>query len=242
MELTEFIAATLAVIAGSVVQVASGVGGGFIIVPLLAWLDIGLVPAPLLFASLSLSGLMAAREWHAVDWRQVPFILGGLVPGSIFGAWILVSVPLDELGIVFGCVILLAIIVTASGWHIPLNRVTSALTGALSGAMGTSSGIGAAPMALLYQDQPRAQIRATLAVLYTGGTLIMLAILFSFGKFGIAGMRSGLLLVPGFVLGYWLANRWTPDVASGQARIAVLIVSGAAAIALIVRSFGVGPI
>jgi len=67
MELIDFIAATLAVIAGSVVQVASGVGGGFIIVPLLAWVDIGLVPAPLLFASLSLSGLMAAREWHAVD-------------------------------------------------------------------------------------------------------------------------------------------------------------------------------
>lgn len=236
MELTDFITATLAVIAGSVVQVASGVGGGFIIVPLLAWLDIGLVPAPLLFASLSLSGLMAAREWHAVDWRQVPFILGGLVLGSIFGAWILASVPLDELGIVFGGVILLAIIVTTSGWHIPLNRITSILTGALSGAMGTSSGIGAAPMALLYQNQTRAQMRATLAVLYSGATLIMLTILSGFGKFGFDGIRSGLLLVPGFLLGYWLANRWTQDVGRGHARIAVLVVSGAAAIALILRS------
>jgi len=82
----EFLAATLAVIAGSIVQVASGVGGGFIIVPLLAWIDIGLVPAPLLFASLSLSGLMAAREWHAIDWQYIPIILIGLLPGSLFGA------------------------------------------------------------------------------------------------------------------------------------------------------------
>ncbi len=236
MPLTDFIAATLAVIAGSVVQVASGVGGGFIIVPLLAWIDISLVPAPVLFASLSLSGMMAVREWHAVDWRYVPIILIGLLPGSLFGAWILASVHIDNLGMVFGCVILFAITVTASGWRIPLNRVTGALTGALSGVMGTSSGIGAPPLALLYQDQAAGRIRATLAILYTGATLIMLVMLFSFGEFGADDIRSGLLLVPGFLLGYWLAFRWTLKVSRGRARVGVLLVSGVAAVALILRS------
>jgi len=232
----EFIAATLAVIAGSVVQVASGVGGGFIIVPLLAWIDLSLIPAPLVFASLSLSSLMAMREWQAVDWRHIPVILGGLLPGSLFGAWVLASIPLDDLGIVFGAVILLAIIVTVSGWHIPLNRVTGALTGTLSGAMGTSSGIGAPPLALLYQDQPGARIRATLAALYTGASLIILAMLFGFGKFNADDVWSGLLLMPGFVLGYWLANRWTPHIDQRHSRLAVLLVSGTAAAALIIRS------
>jgi len=232
----EFIAATLAVIVGSVIQVTSGVGGGFVIVPLLAWIDLSLVPAPLIFASLSLSGLMAVRERHAVDWQQIPLILGGLVPGSLLGAWVLTSVSLDKLGIVFGNVILLAIMVAASGRHIPVNRVTCVLTGALSGTMGTSSGIGAPPLALLYQDQPGARIRATLAVLYSGASLIMLTILFVFGRFGADDVQSGLLLMPGFVLGYWLANRWTPHIDRGHARIAVLLVSGAAAVALILRS------
>lgn len=236
MSSAEFIVATLAVIAGSIVQVASGVGGGFIIVPLLAWIDIGLVPAPLLFASLSLSSLMAAREWQAIDWRYIPVILSGLMPGSLLGAWILASVHIDNLGIVFGSVILFAIIVTASGRHIPLNRVTGALTGALSGTMGTSSGIGAPPLALLYQNQPAAQIRATLATLYTGATLIMLVMLFSFGEFGTDDVRSGLLLIPGFLLGYWLALFWVPKVSRGRARAAVLLVSSAAAVALILRS------
>ena len=236
MSPADLIAATLAVIAGSVVQVASGVGGGFIIVPLLAWIDIRLVPAPLVFASLALSGLMALREWHAVDWRHIPTILAGLAPGSLFGAWFLASVPLDDLGLVFGGVILLGIVVTGSGRHIPLNRWTGALTGAYSGAMGTSSGIGAPPLALLYQDQSGDRIRATLAVLYTLASLIILVMLFAFGKFGVREIQSGLLLVPGFVLGYLLASRWTPRVDRGYARTAVLVVSGLAAIALIVRS------
>ncbi len=237
MALTDFIAATLAVIAGSVVQVASGVGGGFIIVPLLAWIDLSLVPAPLVFASLSLSGLMAVREWHAVDWRFIPFILGGLVPGVVLGAWMFAAVPLDDLGMMFGGVILLAIAVTASGWQIPLNRVASIFAGALAGAMGTTSGIGASPLALLFQNQPGEQIRATLAVIYTCATLIMLTALFGFNKFGAAEVRSGLLLIPGFLLGYALAHRWTPSVDSGRARMAVLLASGTGAVALILRSW-----
>jgi uncharacterized protein len=232
----EFVAATLAVIAGSVIQVASGVGGGFISIPLLAWIDLDLVPAPLIFASLSLSSLMAVREWHAVDWRYVPIILGGLLPGSLFGAWVLTSLSDENLGIVFGAVILIAIIMTALGRRIPLNHLTGALIGALSGAMGTSSGIGAPPLALLYQDQPGDRIRATLAVLYTTASLIILAMLFGFGKFGVDEASSGLLLIPGFVLGYWLANRWTPHIDQKYSRLAVLLVSGIAAIALIVRS------
>jgi len=237
MALTDFVAATLAVIAGSVVQVASGVGGGFIIVPLLAWIDLSLVPAPMVFASLSLSGLMAVREWHAVDWQYIPFILGGMVPGVWLGAWMFAAVPLDDLGMVFGGVILLAIAVTASGWPIPLTRVSSILVGALAGAMGTTSGIGAAPLALLLQNQPGDRIRATLAVVYTCATLMMLTALFSFNKFGAAEVRSGVLLIPGFLLGYGLANRWTPRIDSGRARTAVLLVSGAGAIALIARSW-----
>ena len=236
MPLIDFIAATLAVIAGSVVQVASGVGGGFIIVPLLALIDVGLIPAPLIFASLSLSTLMAWREWHAVDHTNTGYIFTGLTLGSVLGGWLLASIPGDRLGLVFGSVILLAIVVTLLGRRIPLNGATGTVTGIVSGAMGTSSGIGAPPLALLYQDQSGAKIRATLAVLYTGASLIILVILFGYGKFGLNEARDGLLLVPGFVLGYWLANRWTPHVDQGHARVAVLTVSAAAAIFLIIRN------
>ena len=238
MNLIEFTAATLAVILGSVVQVASGVGGGFVIVPILAWVDLSLVPAPMIFASLSLSGLMAYRERHSIDWDHVPVTLIGLIPGSFFGAYILSSVPANNLGIVFGTVILLGILITGSGIEMRRTHATAAVSGALSGAMGTSSGIGAPLLALLYQKEKGPRVRATLAVLYTGASILILIILFGFDHFSADDMRSGALLIPGFLIGFWVANHFTAHIDRAGTRVAVLCVSGAAAVALIVRSLG----
>lgn len=238
MSIIEFASATLAVILGSVVQVASGVGGGFVIVPILAWVDLSLVPGPMIFASLSLSGLMAYRERQAIDWAHVPITLIGLVPGSVFGAYVLSSVSADNLGIVFGTVILLGILITVSGIEMRRTRATAAVSGALSGAMGTSSGIGAPLLALFYQKEKGPQVRATLAVLYTGASILILIILFGFGHFSVEDARTGAMLVPGFLIGYWVANHFTAHIDRGGTRIAVLCVSAAAAIALIVRSLG----
>ena len=237
MGATEFAAATLAVVLGSVVQVASGVGGGFIIVPLLAWIDIGLVPAPLIFASLALSTLMAVRGHDLIDWQHIPATLVGMVPGSIAGAYVLTVVPAAHLGIVFGSVILIGVAVTASGLRIPLTRSTAIVAGTLSGAMGTSSGIGAPLLALVYQSASGPQLRATLAALYTGASVLILAILFGFGKFGGAEIQSGLALMPGFVLGYWVANHVTARIDRAGSHTLVLVVSAAAAVTLIVRSW-----
>jgi uncharacterized membrane protein YfcA len=238
MSIIEFTAATLAVIAGSVVQVASGVGGGFVIVPILAWVDLSLVPAPMIFASLSLSSLMAYRGRHSIDWEYVPITLVGLIPGSLFGAYILSSVPAGNLGIVFGSVILLAILITVSGIEMRRTHATAAVSGALSGAMGTSSGIGAPLLALLYQKEAGVRVRATLAVLYTGASVLILIILSGFDQFSVEDMRTGAMLIPGFLIGYWIASHFTAHIDRGGTRIAVLCISSAAAIALIIRSLG----
>ena len=236
MNVAEFVLATLAVLLGSVVQVASGVGGGFVIVPLLALVDLGLIPAPLIFASLSLSGLMAVRERAAVDWRHIPVTLLGLIPGSILGAYVLSSVPRARLGIVFGTVILIGILLTLSGLRVPRTRVTAMVSGALSGAMGTASGIGAPLLALLYQNESGPRVRATLAVLYCGASTLILLILFSFEQFSISHAVAGIQMMPGFLLGYWIANHFTPHLDRGGTRIAVLGVSAVAAVTIIVRS------
>ena len=240
MTLIEFVAATLAVLLGSVVQVASGIGGGFVIVPLLALVDLNLIPAPLIFASLSLSGLMAVRERAAVDWGHIPITLLGLIPGSILGAYVLSSVPQANLGVVFGVVIMIGILLTVSGLHVPLTRLTALVSGALSGAMGTSSGIGAPLLAILYQNESGPKVRATLAVLYCGASILILLILLSFKQFSMAHALAGFQLMPGFVLGYWVANHFTPHIDRGGTRIAVLGVSVAAATVLIVRSLPFG--
>ncbi len=237
MGAAEFAAATLAVVSGSVVQVVSGVGGGFLIVPLLAWIDVSLVPVPLIFSSLALSALMAVRGRSLVDWQYIPATLTGMLPGAIAGAWMLTVVPADDLGIVFGAVILIGIGITSSGLHVPLTRATALMAGTLSGVMGASSGIGAPLLALVYQHETGPKIRATLAALYSGASVLMLVILFGFGKFRAPEFQSGLALMPGFLLGYWIANRFTAHIDRAGMRIVVLGVSAAAAVMLIVRSW-----
>lgn len=228
--------ATLAVVVGSVVQVASGVGGGFIIVPLLAWIDLRFVPAPLVFASLALSTLMAVRGRRDIDWRHLPASMLGLLPGSIVGAYVLTIVAADRLGIVFGTVILVGVLITAIRPRLTLTTATAVVAGAIGGAMGTSSGIGAPPLALVYQHASGPRVRATLAALYTCASLLILVILGLFGRFGMPELKTGLLLMPGFVIGYGIANRFTAQVDRAGSRIAVLAVSAAAATILIVRS------
>jgi hypothetical protein len=72
--------------------------------------------------------------------------------------------------------------------------------------------------------------------LYCGASTLILLILFSFEQFSISHAVAGIQMMPGFLLGYWVANHFTPHLDRGGTRIAVLGVSAAAAVTLIVRS------
>ncbi len=229
-------AASLVVILGSIIQAASGVGAGFIVVPIVAWIDLSLVPAPMIFASMALSGIMSWRERGAIDTRRLPAVFMGLLPGAAAGAWILKTIPSDSLGVMFGVVILLAVVLTGSGLSLPLNRITALVCGAVSGAMGASTGIGAPVLALLYQHAGGAKVRSTLAVLYSGASVMILAILAAVGKFTPADALAGGALMPAFLIGYLIANRFRLQLDRGTIRPAVLGLSTAAAIALLVKS------
>ena len=232
----EFAAATAAVAIGSIVQAVSGVGAGFLMVPMLAFIDLRLVPGPMIFASLSLSGIMAFRERGAIDTANLSIILLGLVPGCLLGGFILSVIPPERLGIAFGSVLLFAIAMTAMGLRLPFNRITAVSAAAMSGAMGASTGIGAPALALLYQDQAGPQIRSTLALLYTIASALIIMVLALFGRFGAEEAWNGLLLMPGFMMGYLAANRLRLPVDRDRSRIAVLVVSAVAALVLLLKS------
>lgn len=238
MTLFEFVAATATIAIGSIVQAASGVGAGFLMVPMLAFIDLGLVPGPLIFGSLVLSGIMAWRERGAIDSDNLAPMFMGLLPGCALGAWIISIVPADQLGIVFAIVILLGIAVTTSGLDLPLNRLSALVAGGVAGTMGASSGIGAPVIALLYQHASGARVRSTLALIYTFASLLILVALAVFGRFGGTEMLSGFALMPGFLAGYWVANRLRHRLDQLASRPVVLSVSTAAAIALLIRSIG----
>lgn len=237
LSLADFLAATAAVAFGALVQASTGVGAGFVIVPILAWIDYRLVPGPVVLASIVLSLVMSLRERVAIDRENLPAVLAGLAPGALAGAFALSRIPADRLGALFGTMILLALAISVSGLRVAMTRTSALISGLVGGAMGASSGFGAAPLALLYQHQSGARIRATLAVIYTVASLLILAALRLFGLFGPEQLLLGLLLMPGFLLGYLLSGRLAAQLEHhGALRPAVLTISGIAGLLLIWRS------
>jgi uncharacterized membrane protein YfcA len=225
-----------AVALGAMVQGVSGVGGGFISVPMLALINMSFLPGPLVFGSLVLSGLMAWRERAYVDSAHITPILLATVPGAVLGAWLLSTIAVDKLGLLFGGVILFAVVLSLLGLQLRLTRVSGSLAGFLAGAMGASTGIGAPVIAVLYQHVSGPALRATLALLYTVASVLIVICLAAFGRFDAAEAGYALLLVPGFLLGYLCSRPLALYFDHGATRYVVLGVSATASLSLIVNS------
>ena len=221
---------------GAVVQGASGVGGGFIMVPLLAMINVAFLPGALVCGSLSISGFMSWRERTHIDFRCVAFLLVAFVPGSLAGAWLFSTIAPDKLGVFFGSVILFAVFISFLGVQFPLNRISATVAGVVTGVMGASTGIGAPVLALLYQRSSGPAVRSTLAFLYTACSLMIVAALMVFDGFGVEQLKYALILVPGFMLGYVLSRPLAVYFDHGATRYVVLGVSAVASLSLIVGS------
>jgi uncharacterized membrane protein YfcA len=233
----DFLYAALVICAGAVLQTLTGVGTGFLVIPVIALIDMALLPGPMVMASMSLSGLMAYRGRAHIDYNNVGAILCGIIPGGILGALVLRGVSLDQLGLVFGVVVLLGVVLTALSLRVPLTRASGLLAGMVAGAMGASTGIGAPVLAILYQRASGPMIRATLALIYTAASALILVILSSFGQFDLERAIAAVWLMPGFVVGYFASQHLTArlDQKAGI-RWLVLAMAAFAALALMVRS------
>ncbi len=228
-----FLLCTAGVTLGALLQAATGLGAGLVVVPWLALVSYHLVPGPMIMASLALSTVMAWNGRRVIDRAGLPSLVGGLIVGSALAALVVVRLPFAHLGVLFGTLVLVAV---AFSLRAPEMRPGSAGLvgiGAVSGAMGTAAGIGAPVLALLYQHREGPQLRATLAFLYVISSLVMLVLLHLAGRFATGEILSGLLLVPGFVLGYLVSPRLARWIDRGYARPAVLVIATASALVLI---------
>jgi len=236
MTLTMFFAGSAAVMLGAVLQAATGFGAGLIIVPLLALVSLEFLPAPLILASMSLSAIMAWQGRHHIVRQGLPALLAGLLAGIVLGAVSISAIPASRAGVIFGVLVLIAVAVSAFAPRAPRNVPVSLGAGALSGFMGTISAIGAPVLALLYQHEEGRALRATLGLLYFAGSVAMLVFLHFAGRFGAHEAVLGLWLIPAYASGFFLAAPMARVLDRGHTRIAVLLISCAAAVALIARS------
>jgi len=234
--ITIIILSTVFVSIGSLLQATTGLGAGLIIVPLLGLISLELIPAPMIFGSLALSASMAVFGRKYIDFSNIIPVLVGVVLGTVAAASYISVLSIDKLGLVFGIFILLAVILSIKAPPISLTTRGYLSFGALSGFLGTSAGVGAPVLALIYQHHTGQSLRATLAFLYFVSSIIMLLFLHLAGRFGVSELISGFYLIPGFIIGYFISPVLVKRIDKGFARPAVLIVSSASALFLIWQS------
>ena len=189
----------------------------------------------MLVAALALGLMMIARERSQFDGREVAIVMSGRVPGTMVGAAALVAFSGHSLGILFGVLILGAVALSLAPIHFRPTTPALLVAGTFSGFMATTIGVGGPPVALVYQRSRGPVLRATLAMLFVLGGILSLTTLAVVGELSGDQVRAGLVLVPGAVLGFALSTRLTRWLDRGWTRPAVLVVSAASAVAVLVK-------
>jgi len=177
--------------------------------------------------------LLSARD--AVQWRDLPPGFAGRIFGASIAAYIAAAVVgTDGLALIVGCVVLFAVALTVLGMSFPITGSSLFVAGGVSGVMGTLTGIGAPPMAILYSNVETRRAAATQNAFYGFGTLVAIIALSVAGVLSLPQLAFAASLAPFVPLALWsarpLANRFERGTirpwALGLATISALVLLG----------------
>ena len=167
----------LALMLGATVQALVGLGLGLVAAPVVTIVDPSLMPELLLVMVAVLPLLTLIRSHEEIDWRGLAWVLPARVPGIAVGVFFLAYFSERYIGVAVALMVLLAVALSLTPLEVPVRPTTLVTTGFISGVAGTATSIGGPPVALLYQHRSPAQIRNTLAVLFTvGGAMSLVGI------------------------------------------------------------------
>jgi uncharacterized membrane protein YfcA len=225
----------LVMAAGACLQGAVGFGSNLIAAPLLILLDESYVPGPIVLASLVLNAQMIRREGNGAFDPSVKPAMVAQVPGAVGAGLVLAVLPERGLSLLFAALVLVAVGVSAAGWHLRPTRRTLVGAGLAAGFMGTISGIGGPPVAIVYQRSSGPTLRATLSRFFLVGGVVSLAVLAASGQIGGEGLRACLVTVPASIAGFAVSAPLARRLDKGSVRPVVLVLSSLAALAVLAR-------
>jgi uncharacterized membrane protein YfcA len=228
--------ASLVVAAGAALQGAIGFGLGVFAVPLLLLFAPGLVPGPLLAASIMLTVLLAHHDRAGINWRDLVWALSGRSVGIAFAAALLATVSSQALALWSGGLEMFAVALSASGLRVPPAPRSLLAAGLLSGVLGTAVSIGGPPIALIYQHETGARLRGTLAAFFLIGVTMSLAGLRLADRFGAPELRLSVYLLPGVLVGFLVSRRAAHLLDRGYTRPAILTISALSSVLVIARA------
>ena len=233
--ISSFLLANFILIVASILQMATGVSIGMLIVPFLAMISYTLIPVPIAFASLALTIMMAYQGRKHIDIQNVPQVSLGMLFGVFVAIYIFKNIEFQHLGVIFGLFILLSVFISLKVKSFKLGAGINYGGGFVAGLMGAIAAVGGQVLALIFQNHPLESIKSTLAFLYTIFTITMLILFYLFGEFSYGQVISGFYMMPGFILGFLLAPMFTKYFNPKYTKSVVLGMATFGAIILIVK-------
>ena len=155
------------------------------------------------------------------------------IPGSILGGILLLYISTAHISLWLGIFVLTALVISLLPFRIEPTPQKMAVAGALSGFMGTTSGIGGPPMALLLQHQEANELRGNLSAFFMLSSVITIVVLICVGRFTFHHFLISLPLLPATWAGYRCALLSMKYISREWLRIAALLlcfISGVTAI------------
>ena len=236
MTLETFLVIALAVFVGATVQSVVGIGIGLVAAPVVALLEPALMPGTLIMVALVLPAVTLVRDHGDIDWRGLAWSLPARMAGTGIGVWVVATFTDRQLGIAIGVMVILMVLTTWLVFDVPVNRGTLSAAGFVGGVSGTATSIGGPPFALLYMRRSAQQIRTTMAVYFLIGAALSLVGLLIAGDLTGTQLRAALWLFPALLLGVVVGALSRRHLPASFVRPAVLVVSAASALVLLVRS------
>lgn len=226
------VAATL----GAIVQGSVGFGLAIVAAPILLMISPQFVPGSLMLAATVLTLLLFVRERDSVVGNEVAISSAARLATTIPTAYVVGMIDERAFSILFSIAVLVMVAISFSGYVLPFTRLNLLLASAVSGVSGTISAIGGPPMAVVYQTQSGAHLRATLSAIFSIGATISMICLWWVDKFGWRDIMLGLLLLPGIFLGFAISHHTAAVLDQKTMRLAVLGVAGLSAVVTLVRA------
>jgi uncharacterized membrane protein YfcA len=230
------IAIAIAIMAvGSALQASVGIGLALVVVPVLALVDQSFIPGPMLLAGVVLALMTAFRERTAIDSPALRNSLIGLAVGTVIGALALRFASGLNLDKTFGGLVLLAVLISASGYTLDATQHSLALAGGVSGVMGAMVGIHGPPISLIFQQAEPRVARAMLGAFFSVAYLGAVAALAAFGLFGFPHLVRTAILLPGVGIGLLAAPYLADHIDGKRLRLLILGIAAASGLTLVLR-------
>ena len=191
---------------GAFIQTTIGFGMAIIAAPLLIHISIDYVPVPIIFVAFFISLLNTFHNRSNIDIGYLKMAIIGRIPGSVVGGILLLYVSVTTLSLWLGIFVLVSLAVSLSPFRLDPTPIRMTIAGFLSGFMGTSSGIGGPPIAMLLQNQESQKLRGNLSAFFLFSSIISLIIQLAVGYLTVQHLTLTLPLLPAAIIGYFLGQ------------------------------------